>query len=817
MALSSLHQAVRQFSAKPGFTAIVTLTLGLTIGAASTIFSLFDAVLLRPFPYPEAARLVRIRTVQPSVSSADREASIYDVEDWRRDSRSFAGMAAYVTFSSILDTSDGNARSVRLTFANPQLFDALGARPAVGQLYRAQDDVLGGGVHKVVLSHAMWQDLFGASPHALGQTLRLRGQSYQVIGVMPPGFQYPDRTELWVPLMARYAGYADDFWKRRDMRLHAVLAKLKPGVSMEQAASDLGTVAQRLARQYPETNRGIETRLVNLREAETGQLRPYLFLVAAAVSLLLLIGCVNVANLFVARATAREREFAVRKAMGCGTGQMVGLLLAESAIYSLAGGLLGTALAWLGVRGLTALIPVDLPQWMTFTVDARVLAFALLVAAGTGLVFGLAPVAQFLALDVNEVLKQGSRGSSTGNTLAALLRRGLVMAEVALSLVLLIGAGLMLRSFASLMQVDTGVKSDGLLVATVGRFVPGLNAEQRLVAYADHYKRIRDALAALPGVVAVGAGNDLPYLNQPEERRPYEIYTRQRNTPDTAWRGPAQGADVMPGFFAALGVSLLEGRDFTEADTVGKPNVIIISQRAAGILFPGRSAVGEQIRWGTNAELDPWSTIIGVVGSTQWNPAERTPGLEVYWSYRQYATPSTHMLVRTAGDPEALRPVIERTIRSTAPEFAVERIKSMNRMVDETVWQRRLWGFVLTCFAALALLLAGVGLFGVMSYLVSQRTRELGIRMAIGARPGQILAIVLRSGMSLVFAGALAGVAVSLLLGRLAASLLFGVTATDLATYVAVILLLVVIGTVACLAPAAQAARVDPLRALKEE
>ena len=814
--LGHFRQTARQIGAKPSFTALVVLTLGLTIGAAATVFSLFDAVLLRPFPFPEPDRLVRLRTHEPGVTGTLSDASLYDFQDWQRRSRQFAGMAAFVSFNNNL-TGQGPARSVRMTFATPELFTLLGAKPVLGRVYTTREDEYGGDVRKVVLGYGVWQEVFGGSPAALGRTLQLRGDTYEVIGVLPPGFRHPDRTEVWVPLMARYSSYKQLWWQRRDLRFHTVLARLAPGSGVAQAQAELDSIAAELRREYPDQNRNVHIRVVPLREAETGEIQPYVVLVGAAVLLLLLIGCMNVANLFVARAASREREFAVRAALGASLGQVWRQLMTESLLYGLLGGALGVLLAWLGVRGLALLLPPELPAWMQLSIDGRVVAFAIVISAATAMLFGLAPLLQQMRPDLVEALKQGGKGSAGAASLASRLRRGLVVAEVALSLVLLVGAGLMLRSFARLMNVDTGIKAEHLVLLSAGRLVPNTTLEQQLTLYCDEFRRVRDRLAAVPGVASVGAGDDLPYLNQPEQRNSHEFYTRRRATREQAYRVPAQGADVMPGYFAALGVPLLEGREFTEADTIGAPPVVVINRHMAETLFPGRSALGEQIRWGNDTGYDPWMTVIGVVGNTRWHPAERSPGFETYWSYRQYPGPSMHFLVRTALEPDTLIPVLRRTVQELNPDLAVERVKTMDTVIAESVWQRRLWGWVLGAFAALALLLAAVGLYGVMSYLVSQRTRELGIRLAIGARPGSVLSLVLGSGMKLVTVGAALGLLGALAAGRLLAGLLFGVNATDPVTYAAVPIVLAAVAALACTVPAVRASRIDPITALREE
>jgi len=814
--IRDIRQAWRLTKSRPAFSTVVVLTLGLAIGAASLVFSLFDSVLLRPYPYRDAHELVQVRTHEPNVPGSRAGVSVPDFEDWRRSQRSLSSLAAYVSFANNL-TGMGPARPVRMTFATSDLFTVLDVAPAAGQTFTAQDDALGGDVRKAVLSHSLWMELFNGDRAAIGRTIQLRGEAYVVVGVMPPGFAYPDRTQVWVPLMARYASTPDPWWKRRDSRPHTVLARLAPGVSVAQAQSDMDAIVRSLASQFRDMNRDTRAEVVTLREAESGEIRPYVLAVGAAVLLLLLIGCVNVANLLVARAASREKEFALRAALGSTFGDLARQLIAESALFGLLGGAFGVALAMGGVRVLQGLLPAEAPPWMSLTIDARVLLFALAVSLGTALLFGLAPLMQHFRADLNEVLKQGSKGSSGSTSLAQRLRRGLVIAEVALSMTLLISAGLMLRSFWKLMQVDTGVKTDRLIVATVSQYLPNLARKEATIAYANEYKRIADALAGLPGVALVGGGNDLHYLNQPEQRTSHDLYTKRRATRDEAYRGPTQGADVMPGYFAALGIPIIEGRDFNEADTTSSYGVMIVNRHAAQTLFPGESAVGQQIRWGNNDNYDPWMTIIGVVGDTKWQPAERTPGFDTYWSYRQYSSSTNHLLIRTTAEPAALIPQIRRTIREMNPGMAIQRVEPMARIADDSVWQRRLWGVLLGVFAGLALTLAAIGLYGVMSYLVTLQTREIGIRMAIGAPREKVLGLILGKGMSLVAAGGFVGLAAAFGLAQLLGGLLFGLSPSDPLTYAIVTLALGIVSAVACALPAWRASRVDPLIALREE
>ena len=807
---NDLHLSIRQLRQQPSFAVIVIVTLALTVGAATTVFGLFDAVLLRPLPYRDEASLVRLQTYEPSAVGTTREVSLYEFQDWKRDSRSFTAMAAYFVYGNNL-TGQGPARLVRMAFTTPELFELVGVRPHLGRLFTGRDDQLGGDVRQLVLSYGLWQELFAAAPGAIGKTVQLRGQSYTIIGVMPPGFNYPDHSQVWVPLMARYSTYSDSWWKRRDARVNSVLARLRPGVSLEQANSELESLAASQQKLFPDTNHNVHIRATRLRDLETGEIRPYVLLVSGGVLLLLLIGCVNVANLFVARATSREREFAIRSALGMRRWRLLQHLLSESLLLSMIGGACGAGLASTGLRILNRAIPVPLPTFMSLSVDARVLSFSLALSVITAVLFSLTPLLQTRP-DLNDVLKQGTRGSF-GHSITGRMRSSLVIAEVALSLLLLIGAGLMLRSFEHVMSVSTGVRTKGILVAGVERYLANVSDTEGLVGYSDQYRRMAERISALPGVIAVGGAADFPYFRRHETRQTFEWYTRTRTTREQAYRGPAEGSDIMPGYFDVAGIPLLEGRDFTDADTLGSPKVAIINRRAAELLFPGQSALGQEIRWGT----DDWIRVIGVVGDVRWHPAETMAGVEMYWPYRQFPGPEMNFLIRSDLPFETLAPLVRKSINDVNLDFAIPILKPMETIANDAVWQRRLWGYLLAVFAGVALTLAAIGLYGVMSYLVSRRTQEIGIRMAIGAKPLDVLRHMLGSGFRLVCVGAGLGLLGSLALGKGLRSLLFDISAADPATYIAVTACLAFVALLACAVPAWRASRVDPLVALRDE
>lgn len=812
--LADIRGAWRQLRARPVFTLLVVTTLGLTIGLTTAVFSVFDAVLLRPFPYEDPDRLVRLRTFQGAETANLGDASLYEFEDWQRRARSFRSTAAWVSFRNTI-TSHGPAQSVEITCATPELFSLLGVTPQIGRTFTARENVLGGDVRKVVLSHGLWQQTFSGSRAVLGRTIQLRGQSYEVIGVLPPRFEYPGSTDVWIPLMARYATYEGDWWKRRDARVHGVTARLRPDATMGRAQVEMETIARDLAREYPETNRDTRIYVQPLRNAEAGEIRPYVLGGAAAVAMLFLLGCVNLGGLFVARAAARARDMAVRAALGAERHHVVRQLTAESVLYASVGGLIGVAVAALALRTLDALVPVELPTWMRFSLDGRTLTFLWLGSLLAALVFGLTPLLHQARPNLDVVLRQGGRGGMDV-ALTERVRRVLIIVQVALAVTLLAAAGLMTRSLMRLAAVDTGIRTEGVIVATVtGTFLPNATPEEIDRHRSSEFQRMRDALAALPGVQQVSGGFKVPFLDIPEERLVYHVFTRQRPTPDTAYRGPSRASTVMPGFFAALGTPIVKGRDFTDADTIDSQPVMIISRRAAERLFPGEEPLGQQVRWGADPYY--WLTVIGIIEDTVWHPAENS-GIEVYPFYRQFPSATTlHFVVSATGGLEPLLPAVRRTLRAVNPDFVVERVVPLEQLAGEALWQRRLWSFMFALCAALALLLTAVGLFGVMSYLVTQRTREFGVRLAIGATRTQIVAVVLRHALWMAAVGGVCGLLAALLAGRYLQELLFGVSPFDAVTFIGVPILLGVTLGVASAVPAWRASRVDPMVALRDD
>lgn len=814
--LADFRYAVRGMRARPVFTAVVAVTLALGIGANTAIFSMIYAVLLRPFPYRQPDQLVRVRSLYTKTTGNVGNNSLPDIEDWRAQSSTFQALAPFISFFTNL-TGDGPGMQVRATWVTPDLFPMLGVQAVHGRIFLPGEGAKPGvDAYKVLLSYALWQSRYGGDRAILGRTIRLREAAYEVVGVMPPGFRFPDSADLWAPLYSWYGLGDDDAGaKYRGWRQFLCLGRLKPGIAIENARADLDTISSRLESAYPVANRGVRPAIVTLRDAEAGNIRPYLRLLLGAVGCVLLICCTNVANLLLARAASREREIAVRAALGAGRAALARQMLVESVTLGLLGGLLGAGLAGAGVKALVSLIPdFEIPFWMRIEVDATVLAFNAGISLLTGVLFGLAPAARAFAGELSESLKEGSKGSQGGPRLRY-LRDGLVVAEVAFCCILLAGAGLMIRTFLNLRRVDTGFRSDHVLTAFVSPYRYGSNIVEVTQRYASLYRRILDKLETTPGVEAVGGATNLPYLGQDRSR--WEVRIKGQSDQEVSRQPRASSFDISAGFLRAMGIPLLQGRNFTEGDVRGAPFVTIVSQRAAKTLWPDQDAIGRQIKFGTSTGSTPWVTVVGVVGDIRTSADEADGGVEFYFPYTQWTAGKFLFAIRAKGDPLALASAVRAAVAAVDPNTAVNRIRTMDAIVGESIWQRRLWGVLFAIFGALALALGAVGIYGVMSYAVSLRTREIGIRMALGAQRGDVLGMVVGHALKLALIGAVVGVAAALAATRSIAGLLYGVQAADPLTFAAVPALLLVVALVAGYLPARRAATVDPLHALRHE
>ena len=808
-----LRESLRVFFRQPGFSAVVVLTLALGIGANTAIFSLIYGILLRPFPYREPDRLVRVQSVLAKSGGAVRPCSLADVDDIRKRNRTLVDLGA---FSSSFDSDirgDGPAEPIKLNQLQPQALSILGVTPVVGRLFLPEEDRPGGDVHKALIGYRLWQDRFSGDPNVVGRTIQTNQTTLTIVGVMPPGFGFPTQSDVWTPMESYYAASGFTAGKRRDSRIYSTIARLKPGVSIEQAQSDLQSIGAGLEQEYPKDNFGVRPRLVPLRDAEVGNIRPYLILLLSAVAFVLLICCANVANLLLARGAVREREVAIRAALGAGRGTILRAHLTESVVLGSAGGLLGIVFAFAGVRALLGFIPVTLPFWMKIEVNAMVLAFALGASLLTSFISGLIPALTATRTDLQALIKEGARGSSARSSR---LRGALVIGEIALSVLLLIGAGLMMQTFLRLQKMAPGFHAEDLLVIRVTKFQGGGRVE-RAAASSQFHERVLASLRAIPGVVSAAAVSGLPYTSGQDDRRKADIAIKGRNDQELKQLAPVSGADASAGYLETMRIPLLRGRYFDSRDTPSSQMVVIVSERTAKSLWPGLDPIGREIRWGAATAENPYCTVVGVVGNVRYNAGETDNGLEFYYPYTQYPVSSVYYLMRTRMPAGRINQDARTAIRAIDQNAAVVWTKSMEQIMDESLWQRRLWGVLFAVFASLALVLAAIGIYGVMSYMVSQRTREIGIRVALGASRATVLGLVIRNGFGLVVVGLAGGVAAALGLSQLVRSLLFGITATDPATYIGVPLLLAVVALIACYLPARRAASVDPLIALRQE
>jgi predicted permease len=784
-----LVYAFRQMGKAPVFTLIAVLTLALGIGATTAIFSVLDAVVLRPLPYPEPDRLMRIWESNPQTD----QFSVSDPNflDWRKESRSFADLAA-IRFTTPSLTGDGEP--VRLTAAavTASLFPVFGVKPALGRTFLPEEDRPGGATQVAVLSHPLWQSRFGGDPAILGRTLRLEGRSYTVIGVMPAGFAFPDWAELWLPLAPDASADRTDKWLD-------VVGRLKPGIPVEQARADLDVVARRLAERHPDSNRDWGAHIIPFTEWLVGpQVTQTVLVLFSGVGLLLLMACVNVSNLLLARATVRGREMGLRSALGAGRARLIRQLLTESVLLAGCGAAAGLGVAYASVRLLRAFGPDDVPRLDQVSLDGRVLAFTLATALVTGLLFGLAPALQASRADLYALLQQGGRAAMSAGRR---LRDALVVGELAMAMMLLIGAGLMIGSFLRLQRADSGFEMDGVLTVQLELPEKEYPWERRHLFFSE----VQERVAALPGVRATGATNTAPFGSfQPtitfsvEGREPQG----EEGFLSADWRS------VTPGFFHALGIPLRRGRLFTGADREGTPDVVVITQTTADRLWPGEDPIGRRIRWGG---LDGGAlTIVGVVGDVRDLDIAQEPRQILFLPYQQLPWPQMTLLIKTDGPQAGLAAAIRREIRAVDGDLPIPEVQPLRQSLSNAVATPRFRMFLFGIFAAVALVLATTGVYGVMMFAVAQRTREIGVRLALGARPWSVVGLVLRRGLLLTLLGIALGWTGAFALTRFLASLLYGTAPTDAATFAAVALLLAGVATVAGYLPARRAAAIDP-------
>jgi putative ABC transport system permease protein len=814
--LQDIRYGTRLLLKKPGFTIVAVMAVALGIGANTAAFSVVNNVLLRPLAFAEPDRIVTV------LQSGSRPVSPANFLDWREQSHSFERMSAAEVWSPIMTGRD-TPEQIRALSMGDGLVSLLGVQPLRGRYFEA-GDYAPGHERVVVLSYGLWQRRFGSDPAVMGQTLTLDGRSYTVIGIMPPQFQFPpfwaSKTEMWAPL-----NLSDRADNRRASSLR-VFARLKPGVTREEAQAEMDAVSERLAGAYPDANAGLTAKVESMHEKVVGDLRPALLVLMAVVGFVLLIACANVANLLLARSAVRQKEIVIRSALGASRSRVIRQLITESLMLSMLGGLLGLLLAFWGIDMLRALLQgsssdfsVRMPRLNEVGLDLHTLGFGLLLSQLTGIIFGLAPALQLSRPNLNETLKEGGRAATEGAR-ARRLRNALVVSEVAIAFILLVGAGLMMRSYIGLQAIDPGFNADNVLTFTVSlagakdRVGPGREA---------FYKELTERLESLPGARSVSAVNHLPLAGDvwgtdlSIEGRPIPVPGEEINSTYRVCR---------PHYFSTMGISLIAGRDFTDRDVMDAPGVVIINETLARRHWPGEDPVGKRITL-MDPRRDPrWLTVTGVVRDVKQREWTGEPKNELYLPFQQarsyfegtqpFSSYMT-MIVRTSIDPTMLAEAARNTVWSIDRNLPVSDIASLDQVVSDAVWQERFNLQLIGIFAALAMILAAVGIYGVLSFSVAQRTQEIGIRMAMGAQQSDVLKLVIGQGMALAAAGVAIGLLGAFALTRWLSSLLYGVSATDPLTFAGISLLFGAVALLASYIPARKATNVDPMIALRQE
>jgi putative ABC transport system permease protein len=801
-----LRYGARMLLKRPGFTSIAVITLALGIGANTAIFSVVNAILLRPLPFKESDRLALLWSVNSRDGNMQQPHSILDFNDLKEQSSSFSETAAASGLWLFVLSGGAEPEQIEGQYVSASLFPMLGVAPQQGRVFLPEEDQPTG-EPAVIISDSLWRRYFGGDPGIVGKTLKLNGNQFNIVGVMPAGFQFLERVELWVPAARNML--ADS---ARSVRWLSAVGRLKPDVTIDLAGAEMSTIAKGLEQQYPDTNSGMGARVVPLHQQVTGKVRPALLLLSGAVGLMLLIVCVNVANLLLARSASRRKELAIRAALGAGRARLIRQLMTESVTLSLAGGAAGLLVAIWGVDLLLSLSPAQIPKYNKIGVDLTVLCFTLSVALGAGLLFGLAPALQTTKINLNESLKEGARGTSLSHRRVSNL---LVVAQIAMTLVLLIGAGLLVRSFMRLLEVNPGFVTGNVLTAQV--LLPSAKYAQPQQR-AEFYRQFESRLKALPEVASVGAVTRLPLgaLANVTNFVQIEGQTAQPGRwPEIDFRRASDD------YFRAMGIPLRAGRFVTEQDVTSGARLVAINEAMAKRFWPNEDPIGKRLRMGVNPEQSNWQTIVGVVGNVRHMGLEIEPRPEIYLHTLTNPLFAPVVAIRAKSDPQNLIAAVRNAARSIDSDVTLANINTMEKLVSASMAQRRFAMLLLGIFAAIALAISAVGVYGVVSYSVAQRTNEIGVRMALGAGSRDVIGMILKEGMllALIGAGIGAGAAIALtgLMSGLLSSLLFSMRATDPITFAGVALLLGIVTLIACYIPARRAAKVDPMIALRCE
>jgi putative ABC transport system permease protein len=803
--LQDVRYAIRGLARSRTFTIVVILALAIGVGANTAIFSIVNTVLLRGLPYRQPDRIVMLWE-----HNLTRQIPLHNVVSpanflaWQDDAKSFQAISAWSDTQGAVSGGNQEPVSVPVRYASAPIFSILGVKPVIGRAYTRDEDVPNG-PKLAVIGYDFWQDRFGGRPNVLGMPFQLNGETVTIVGVMPRDFRFFDPVKIWMPTQF---GNADRSFSGR--YLH-VVGRLKPGVTYAQANAEMRTIAQRRAQLAPQLDANWTANVQPLREALVGDVRTGLLVLLGAVAFLLVIACANVANLMLARSASREKEFAIRASLGATPVRLVRQLLTEGVVLSIVASIFGVALAVFGTHAIVALIPKSfpVPSITDVAVDGRVLAFTLGIAVLTGIAFGLVPARAASRAVLQGALSEGGRSNTGAGRSSTRLRGTLVVAEMSLAIVLLAGAGLMIRSFSQLNSVDLGIDPSHALAAEIALPAAKYRSDTSQVAF---FGEVESRIAALPGVRAVGAVSYLPLSGQ---RSSTAFTVAGRPKPSRGQEPAGDMRAITPGYFGAIGIPLKEGRGFNDADVAGRPDVAIIGESLARAYWPHQSPIGQYISY--EWDKDTPVQIVGVAGDVHDAGADKTPYLEIYRPLAQFPYAGMTLVVRTSGDVIALEPAVRRAVRSVDPDQPISKLETMNALVAESLGKSRLSMMLFGLFGVVGLVLACVGIYGVMSYGVIQRTREFGVRMALGARPSDVRDLVLKTGATLTLVGIMIGAGGALALTRLMRSLVFGVTTTDPITYLGSVTVLAVVALLASYLPARRATLVDPAIVLRNE
>ncbi|HKG80763.1 MAG TPA: ABC transporter permease, partial [Pyrinomonadaceae bacterium] len=784
--LRDISYSVRVLLKNHAFTIVVILTLALGIGANTAIFSFANGILLRPLPYPQSDRLAVLDETALKRGIDSMSVSFPNFLDWREQNKVFEDIAIYSGTNRFSLTGAGEPVELRGSYISQGLFEVLRVSPILGRTFttnedRPDEDAV------VILSYDLWQRNFGGDPQIVGRKIMISNRPRTIVGVMPRGFKFPEVSELWAPLALTTKTFT-----RTDHGLNAI-ARLKDGMSFTEAQTEMNTIGTRIEQQNPVTNEGLGVKVTSLHQNLTGDYRQALLILLGVVGCVLLVACVNVANLQLARATARQKEFALRAALGAGRWRIMRQLLIESLLLATVGGALGFALSLWALNLLLHAIPIKLPFWMNFGIDLRVLGFTAAITLLTGFIFGAIPALQTSRVDLNDTLKEGGRGSAG---VRAGARSLLVVTEIALSLILLVGAGLMIQSLLRLRRVNIGLDAKNVLTATV--IVPRAkygDGEQR----ATFFKQLVERVRSLPGVQAASATATLPLSGGNWGR---SLTVEGYPVLPVGQAPMIQHTVVTPGYFRTMGIPLLAGRDFTDADTKGTPDVTIVDERLAREYWPNDTPIGKRIRFGPPEDNEPWHIVIGVVSAVRHQRMQEETRESVYLPHAKMPVNGLSLVARTSSDPRDFVAAIRREVAQLDPDLPVSGVATMEEVVAESIWQPRLYATLFSVFASGALILALIGIYGVMAFLVQTRTHEIGIRMALGATARDVFKLIVGRGMKLTAVGVAVGVGGAIALTRLMHSLLFNTSATDPITFILISVLLSLAAFLACYIPA---------------